>query len=45
MTKIICAPGSYIQGAGEIKKLASYYQELGTKGAYMMIGHHAYDMT
>ena len=42
MTKIICAPGSYIQGAGEIKKLASYYQELGTKGAYMMIGHHAY---
>lgn len=42
MTKIICAPGSYIQGAGEIKKLASYYQELGTKGAYLMIGHHAY---
>ncbi|MBE6123035.1 MAG: glycerol dehydrogenase [Erysipelotrichaceae bacterium] len=37
MTKIICSPGSYIQGPGEIRKLAGYYSQLGTKGAYLIV--------
>ena len=37
MTKIICSPGCYIQGAGELKKLAHYYRQLGDKGAYIIV--------
>ena len=37
MTKIICSPGSYIQGPGELKKLAGYYSQLGSKGAYLIV--------
>lgn len=37
MSKIICSPGSYIQGEGEMGRLAGYYQTLGKKGAYLII--------
>lgn len=37
MSKIICSPGSYIQGSGEMKKLAEYYQSLGSNGAYLIV--------
>lgn len=31
MSKIICSPGSYVQGNGEMKKLAEYCQGFGAK--------------
>lgn len=37
MKKIICSPGSYIQGSSEIKNLAEYYAQLGSKGAYLIV--------
>lgn len=37
MSRIICSPGSYIQGNGEIGKLAGYYRTLGKKGAYLIV--------
>ncbi len=37
MSRIICSPGIYIQGKGEIKKLSSYYQQLGSKEAYLIV--------
>lgn len=37
MKKIICSPGSYIQGDGELKRLADYYTPLGEKGAYLIV--------
>lgn len=43
MTKIICSPGSYIQGPGEIRKLAGYYSQLGSKGAYLIVDRFIYD--
>lgn len=43
MTKIICSPGSYIQGAGEFKNLASYYDQLGSKGAYIICANFVYN--
>lgn len=36
MKKIICSPGSYIQGNGEMKNLADYYNQLGSKVAYII---------
>lgn len=39
MKKFICAPGSYIQGSGEIGQLAKHYEELGTNGAYLIISN------
>ncbi len=37
MSKIICSPGSYIQGPNEMGKLAGYYGQLGEKGAYLIV--------
>lgn len=37
MSKIICSPGSYIQGQGELGKLAEYYGQLGKTGAYLIV--------
>jgi glycerol dehydrogenase len=44
MKKIICSPGSYIQGNGEINNLADYYTQLGSKGAYLIVDKFIYDM-
>lgn len=38
MVKIITSPGSYVQGNGEIQKLANYYKEMGSQGAYIIAG-------
>lgn len=43
MSKIICSPGSYIQGKGEFTKLATYYADLGSKGAYLIIDKFIHD--
>lgn len=43
MKKIICSPGSYVQGSGEIKRLAEYYQTLGSKGAYLIVDKFIFD--
>lgn len=37
MTKIICSPGSYIQGNGELQNLGDYYSQIGTKGVYLIV--------
>lgn len=37
MKKMICAPGSYIQGPGELQNLAEYYRMLGKNGAYLIV--------
>jgi fructose-1,6-bisphosphatase-3 len=36
-TLIYNSPGSYVQGNGELKELATYYQDLGNKGAYIIV--------
>lgn len=41
MTKAVFSPSKYIQGSGEISNLASHYQRLGKKGAYIMVGNSA----
>lgn len=38
MRKIICSPGSYIQGEGELKRIADYCKETGAKKAYIIAG-------
>lgn len=43
MTKIINAPSKYIQGAYEIKKLATYFKMVGEKGAYILADKFIYD--
>ncbi len=43
MKKVICSPGSYIQGNGEVLKLAEYYSALGQKGAYIIVDDFIYD--
>lgn len=43
MRKIICSPGSYIQGNGEIKNLAEYWKQLGNNGAYIIVDKFIYD--
>ncbi len=42
MKQVICSPGSYIQGKGEIKNLAEYYSSLGSKGAYIIVSNSNY---
>ena len=37
MTRIILSPSKYIQGYGEIKKIAKYYKNIGEKGAYLLV--------
>lgn len=43
MSKIICSPGCYIQGRGELKKLAEYCAKAGAKEAYLLIDKFIYD--
>lgn len=43
MKKIICSPGSYIQGKGEINRLAGHYRLLGSKGAYIIVDQFIHD--
>lgn len=43
MSKVICSPGSYVQGNGEVKKLAEYCQKIGAKKAYLIVDHFIYD--
>lgn len=37
MTKVIIAPGKYVQGPGEIKKLREYTKVYGEKGVYAIV--------
>lgn len=37
MSRIICSPGSYIQGSGELQRLAEYYTQLGSQAAYLIV--------
>lgn len=37
MSKIICSPGSYVQGNGELGKLAKYTEAFGTEKAYLIV--------
>lgn len=41
-TKMICSPGSYIQGNGEMRRLATYYKKLGKKSAYIIVDAFIY---
>lgn len=43
MRKIICSPGSYIQGNGELKRLAEFYSQLGKDGAYILVDKFIYE--
>lgn len=43
MRKIICSPGSYIQGNGELQNLAEYYGRIGRKGAYIIVDKFIFD--
>ena len=43
MQKIIFSPSKYIQGSGEIRKLATYYKNLGKKGAYLLVDKFVFD--
>lgn len=36
MTRIICSPGSYIQGAGELKRLSHYFKQAASVKAYII---------
>lgn len=38
MSKIICSPGEYIQGKGEMKRLADYYESADRKGLFLVRG-------
>ena len=37
MTKIITAPGKYVQGPGEVEKLYEYTSVFGEKGVYAIV--------
>lgn len=37
MRKMICAPGAYVQGPGEIKQLAGHVKELQGRKAYLIV--------
>mgnify|MGYP000915229315 FL=1 len=43
MKKVICSPGMYVQGNGEMGKLAAYYKDLGDQGVYMIVDKFIYD--
>lgn len=43
MQKIIFSPSKYIQGSGEIRKLATYYKNLGQKGIYLLVDKFVFD--
>lgn len=42
MIKMICSPGSYIQGNGEMRRLATYYKKVGKKSAYIIVDAFIY---
>lgn len=43
MRTMICSPGNYIQGKGEIGQIAHHYGELGSKGAYLIVDRFILD--
>lgn len=43
MSKIICSPGAYVQGNGEIKRLAGYCQKIGVEKAYLIVDKFIYE--
>lgn len=43
MLKLIYSPSKYIQGADEIKNLATYYKNLGKAGAYVLVDKFIFD--
>ncbi|PNK59817.1 glycerol dehydrogenase [Psychrobacter sp. FDAARGOS_221] len=43
MTKIINSPSKYIQGNGELLRLADYYSMVGESGAYILVDKFVYD--
>lgn len=43
MKKVICSPGCYVQGKGELANLAEYYKMLGKNGAYLFIDRFIYN--
>lgn len=38
MRKMICAPGTYVQGPGEIKRLGEHVKAMGRHKAYLIVG-------
>lgn len=43
MHRVIAAPGSYVQGPGELMNLGAYCKRLGGKTAYVIIDEFVYD--
>lgn len=43
MLKLIFSPSKYIQGENEVSRLAKYYENLGKKGAYLLVDKFIYD--
>ncbi|MDO4289158.1 MAG: glycerol dehydrogenase [Eubacterium sp.] len=43
MSKVICSPGCYVQGKGEMQRLADYCSKIGAKAAYLLIDQFIYD--
>lgn len=37
MKKMICSPGSYVQGSGELRNLASYVKDMQLNSAYLIV--------
>ena len=37
MRKMICSPGSYVQGPGELKHLADYMKNMGKENAFLLV--------
>ena len=44
MARAICSPGTYLQGKGEIGRLADYAEQVGAKKAYLIVGPHIDDL-
>ena len=38
MKKMICSPGTYVQGEGELSNLAEYAKSIGKTSAYLIVG-------
>lgn len=38
VSRIICLPGSYVQGNGEMGHLSDYVGAFGASGAYLIVG-------
>ena len=40
MAKALCSPGTYLQGKGELNRLATHMRALGATSAYLLAGGH-----